>query len=62
MCVYIYMCVCVYTYTRVGNGNTLQYTCLENSMDKEAWWATVHEVIKSQLQMSTESLCRQNKD
>ena len=27
-----------------GNGNSLQYSCLENSMDKEAWWATVHGV------------------
>ena len=25
-----------------GNGNPLQYSCLENSMDKGAWWATVH--------------------
>ena len=25
-----------------GNGNPLQYSCLENSMDREAWWATVH--------------------
>ena len=25
-----------------GNGNPLQYTCLGNLMDKEAWWATVH--------------------
>ena len=24
-----------------GNGNRLQYSCLENSMDREAWWATV---------------------
>ena len=30
-----------------GNGNILQY-CLENSMDRGAWWATVHEVAKSQ--------------
>ena len=29
-----------------GNGNTLQYSCLENPVDKEAWWATVHEVTK----------------
>ena len=29
-----------------GNGNPLQYSCLENSMDRGAWWATVHEVIK----------------
>ena len=25
-----------------GNGNSLQYSCLENSMDTGAWWATVH--------------------
>ena len=25
-----------------GNGNLLQYSCLENFMDSEAWWATVH--------------------
>ena len=30
-----------------GNGNPLQYSCLENSMDKGAWWATVHGVAKS---------------
>ena len=29
------------------NGNPLQYSCLENSMDRGAWWATVHEVAKS---------------
>ena len=28
----------------VGNGNPLQYSCLENSMDRGAWWATVHTV------------------
>ena len=26
----------------VGNGNPLQCSCLENSMDRKAWWATVH--------------------
>ena len=31
----------------VGNGNSLQYSCLENSMDRGAWWATVHGVTKS---------------
>ena len=31
-----------------GNGNPLQYSCLENSMDREAWRATVHGVAKSQ--------------
>ena len=30
-----------------GNGNTLQYSCLENPMDRGAWWATVHGVPKS---------------
>ena len=31
----------------VGNGNPLQYPCLENFMDRGAWWATVHGVAKS---------------
>ena len=31
-----------------GNCNPLQYSCLENSMDRGAWWATVHGVTKSQ--------------
>ena len=31
----------------VGNRNPLQYSCLENSMDREAWWTTVHRVTKS---------------
>ena len=30
----------------VGNGNPLQYSCLENSMDEEAWRATLHGVTK----------------
>ena len=30
-----------------GNGNPLQYSCLENSMDRVTWWATVHGVTKS---------------
>ena len=30
-----------------GNGNPLQYSCLENLMDREAWQATVHRVAKS---------------
>ena len=32
---------------RGGHGNPLQYSCLENSMDRGAWWATVHRVTKS---------------
>ena len=31
-----------------GNGNPLQYSCLENPMDRGAWQAIVHEVTKSQ--------------
>ena len=30
-----------------GNGNSLQYSCLENWIDRGAWWATVHGVAKS---------------
>ena len=33
---------------REGNDNPLQYSCLENSMDRGAWWAIVHGVTKSQ--------------
>ena len=29
-----------------GNGNPFQYSCLENPMDRGAWWATVHGVAK----------------
>ena len=32
-----------------GNGNPLQYSSLENPMDKGAWWAIVHRVTKSQI-------------
>ena len=32
-----------------GNGNPLQYSCLENSMDRGAWWAIVHGIAKRQL-------------
>ena len=35
-----------------GNGNPLQYSCLENPMDKGAWRATVHGVAKSQTGLS----------
>ena len=30
-----------------GDGTPFQYSCLENSMDRGAWWATVHEAAKS---------------
>jgi len=35
-----------------GNGNPLQYSYLENSMDRRAWWATVHGIAKSQTRLS----------
>ena len=35
-----------------GNGNPLQYSCLENPVDGGAWWATVHEVAKSRTRLS----------
>ena len=34
-----------------GNGNPLQYSGLENPMDKGAWWATVHGVLRSWTQL-----------
>ena len=38
--------------TGEGNGNPLHYSCLENPMDGEAWWATVHGVAKSRTRLS----------
>ena len=35
-----------------GSGNPFQYSCLENPMDRGAWWATVHGVTKSRTQLS----------
>ena len=35
-----------------GNGNSLQYSYLRNHMDRGAWWAMVHEVIRSWTQLS----------
>ena len=44
----------LYTTTeyREGNGNPLQYSCLENPMDRGAWWAIVQGVTKSRTQLS----------
>ena len=38
--------------TGEGNGKPLQYPCLENAMDRGAWWAAVHGIAKSQTQLS----------
>ena len=35
-----------------GNGNPLQYSCLENTLDRGAWQATVHRITKSQIQLN----------
>ena len=40
-----------------GNGNPLQYSCLENPMDLGAWWATIHGVAKSRTQLNDFCVC-----
>ena len=45
------MYVCAYIYTREGNGNPLQYSCLENPRDRGAWWAAIYGVAQSQTQL-----------
>ena len=42
----------VYNSVGEGNGNPLQYSCLENPMDGGAWWAAVHGVAKSRVRLS----------
>ena len=42
----------VNTFFGKGNGNPLQYSCLENPMDGGAWWAAVHGVARSQTRLS----------
>ena len=39
-------------YPGEGNGNPLQYSCLENSMDRGVWWSTVHGITKSWMKLS----------
>ena len=38
-----------------GNDNSLQYPCLENPVNRGAWWAIVHGVTKNRTQLSTET-------
>ena len=40
------------TYFGEGNGNPLQYSCLENHMERGAWQVTVHRVVKSETRLS----------
>ena len=42
--------------TGEGNGNPLQYFCLENPVDREAWWAAVHRVAQSQMRLNRLSM------
>ena len=42
-----------------GNGNPLQYCCLENLMDGGAWWAAIHGVANSQTQVSNHHIRQQ---
>ena len=42
-----------------GNGNPLQYSCLENPMDRGAWWATVHGVTQSRTRLKQLSMAQQ---
>ena len=43
-------------YMGEGNGNQLQYSCLENPVDEGAWWAAVHRVTQSQTQLKQLSM------
>ena len=42
-----------------GHGNPLQYSCLENPMNRGAWWATVHGVTKSQTRLNDMTISSQ---
>ena len=49
------LCLFTHAYSsiiREGNGNPLQYSCLESPVDGGAWWAAVHGVAKGQTQLS----------
>ena len=50
-CVYV-ICKCYISQNGEGNGSPLQYPCLENPVDRGAWWATVCGVAKSQTRPS----------
>ena len=52
-CIYILM----YGASGEGNGNPLQYSCLENPMDRGAWWTTIHGVAKSRTRLSDFCVC-----
>ena len=43
--------MCVFVYIGEGNGNPLQYSCLENPRDRQAWWAAVYGVAQSRTRL-----------
>ena len=57
-----YLPISVYNYVPVsmsvgeGNGNPLQYSCLENPVDRGAWWAAAHGVAQSQTRLKRLSM------
>ena len=57
-CVYMYVYVCKYVHMHVceGNGNPLQYSCLENPVARGAWTAAVHRVTYSQTRLKQLSM------
>ena len=46
----------MYSVFEEGNGNPFQYSSLENSVDREAWWAAVHGVAQSQTRLKRLSM------
>jgi len=50
----LYIYIYPFLFSGIGNGNPFQYSCLENSTDRGAWWATVQGVAESD---STEHAC-----
>ena len=51
-CGSLQICILLTSYNGEGNGTLLQYSCLENPMDGEAWQAAVHGVTKSQTRLT----------
>ena len=47
---------------RGGNDNSLQYSCLENPMDRGAWWVTIHGVTKSWTQLNMHTRTKGERD
>ena len=45
-----------------GNGNSLQYSCLEKPVDRGAWWAIVHEITESDMTEVTEHIHKSRKE